>query len=223
MRMLGVKASLSGFRWDLVYLIARLMADERAEVKALVPLAQALRADLAAQRDALEAAEDAVIITSALVDRGDARRDEVLVQLGGVARATDKVAYGVLFPKTNPSHTARLSIDAESVEIARILGELGAMPAEHPLRAAYLTELTEAEVALKAADQQSDAAVLALSLQRSQIDRLKAGIDKGRLEIHGKLISLIKSKAEVESFFRPTTTSPGEEEKPKDPAPVKPA
>lgn len=218
MRMLGVKASLATFRWDLVYLIARLTADDRAEVIALAPLAQAMRDQLAAQRVAQEGAEDAQILASALLGKRDERRDEIVKILGGVARATDKGAYAVLFPNVNPSATARLPIDEESAEIARILGELGTMPDESPLRAAYLVPLTHAETDLKVADLQADAAATALALERSQTARTKLAIDKGRLEVHGKLVVLLKDKAAVEAFFRPTTRTPGEAEETAEPA-----
>lgn len=219
MRMLGSKASLAAFRWDLVYLLARLMADKRDEVKALAPKVQGLRDALAAQRATHEGAEDAVVIASALVDKEDENRDDVVKQLGGVARVTDKGAYAVLFPKLNPSATARLPLDEESAEIARIVGQLGAMAPEHPLRAAYLTTLTDAETGLKAADQQSDTAVTALALQRSQTERLKLSLDKGRLEVHGTLVTILKDKAVVEAFFRPTASAPDEAEKKEGPAP----
>jgi hypothetical protein len=220
MRMLGVKSPLATFRWDLVYLYARLMADDRDAIKALAPLAQALRDQLSAQRAAFEGAEDAVVIASALVDKQDERRDAVVLALGGVARATDKDAYGLLFPKLNPSKTARLSIDDESSEIARILGELGSMADDHPLRQAYAAPLTSSEAELKAADEAADAAATALALQRSQTARAKLSIDKGRLEIHGKLLVILKDKALADAFFRPTSSAPGAtEESPADPAP----
>jgi hypothetical protein len=212
MRMLGVKASLATFRWDLVYLLARLTADDRAEVVALAPAVQAMRDELAAQRAAQEGAEDAMILASALVGKHDERRDSIVKILGGVARATDKGAYAVLFPKISPSATARLPIDEESAEIARILGELGKAPDDSPLRAAYLGPLTQAEADLKAADQQADGAATALALERSQTARTKLAIDKGRLEIHGKLVVLLKDKDAVEAFFRPTSRAPGEAE-----------
>lgn len=217
MRMLGSRTSLASFRWDLVYLLARLSADGRSEVKALATRAQAMRSELAAQRALHEQAEDDVVLASALVDEKDERRDVVVKELGGVARTTDKGTYGILFPKLNPSHTARLPIDEESDQIARILGELEKLDAANPLRTAYLADLTDAEAALKTASQQSDKAVTALALQRSQTDRLKLSMDKGRLEIHGKLEAIVRDKAVADSFFRPTVSSPDEAAK-KEPA-----
>lgn len=106
--------------------------------------------------------------------------------------------------------TARLSLDAESIEIGRILGELAKLPADNLLRTAYEKELTEAEALLKKASAQSDQATTAFALQRSHLDRFKLTLDQQRLTTHGSLLVLLKSKAEADAFFRPTSTPPGE-------------
>lgn len=211
MRMLGFKASLQTFRWDLVYLAAQLLADKRPEVKALASPIQGYLSQIAAERAALEQAEDAAIIASALLNKSDRSRDEVLVEAGGVARATDRGVYEVLFPTHSPTATARLGVAAESAQVNRILGELASLPGDHPLRKEYEDELQNAEAAVKSAVGKSDDAVTALALQRSQIDRFKLTVDKARLEAHGQLVVLLKDKAEADSFFRPTTRSPTEE------------
>lgn len=219
MRMLGHKAGVSTFRWDLVYLKAQLLADERAEVKALATPVQGLLTTIRTRRDALEDAEDAVIVAAALLQRKDKGRDGLVVEAGGVARAVDKASYAILFPKLNPSATARLPIDEESAEMSRILGEMANLPPDHPVRQAYEQELTAAEAAVKAADAQSDAAVTELALQRSQLDRFKLEMDQARLAIHGQLLTLLKNKAEADGFFRPTTNPPS----PASPSPDEPA
>lgn len=212
MRMLGAKASWRVFRWDLVYLIAELLGDERADVNAIAVPVQTCLGKLVAGRAALEQAEDAVIIASAQLNKRDKRRDTLLIEVGGVARVADKAVYSALFSKHNPSATARLNLTAESAEISRILGELAKLPANHPVRAAYEQELTLAEAALKAAEAQSDEAVTALALQRSEINRLKLEVDQQRLKTHGQLLVVLMDKAEADSFYRPTTSVPGEEE-----------
>lgn len=212
MRMLGIKASVATFRWDLIYLIAQLTADDRPGVSDIAPMVSARLALLIEERGALEQAEDASIIASALLNKRDRRRDTMLVEMGGVVRALDKAVYATLFANKSPSLVAKLSVDDESAEIRRILGEIGKLPADHILRQEYEVELADAEAAVKTAGAQSDDAVTALALQRSQLGRFKLSTDQLRLEVHGQLLALLKDKAEAEAFFRPTTAAPGAEE-----------
>lgn len=211
MRMLGTRSNLAVFRWDLLYLLAQTSADERPDVNALAPRVQTMIDDLTARRSEQEGAEDAAVITQALLRKKDSRRDDLLVEMGGVARATSKDVYAAMFAKRNPSLTARLPVKEESAEIKRILGELSALPAGHPLRAAYEKTITDAETAVATASDKNDASLTALALQRSQSDRLKLSLDKGRLEIHGVLLSVVKDKEEADAFFRPTAAAPGDE------------
>lgn len=217
MRMLGYKASLPTFRWDLVYVVAQLLGDTRPGVSALAPPLQALLIKVNAERDALELTEDQVVVASALLHKKDKHRDERLIEAGGVARASDKAVYDTLFPRLSPSNTARLGVAAESLEISRILGEIGKLAPEHPVRAMYEQALIGAEAGVKAAGTQSDTAVTALAIQRSQLDRFKLELDQARLSAHGQLLSLLKDKAEADSFFRPTTSAPAEAPKADDP------
>ena len=212
MRMLGIKASVATFRWDLIYLIAQLTADDRPGVSDIAPMVSARLALLIEERGALEQAEDASIIASALLNKRDRRRDTMLVEMGGVVRALDKAVYATLFANKSPSLVAKLSVDDESAEIRRILGEIGKLPADHILRQEYEVELADAEAAVKTAGAQSDEAVTGLALQRSQLGRFKLSTDQLRLEVHGQLLALLKDKAEAEAFFRPTTAAPGAEE-----------
>jgi hypothetical protein len=106
--------------------------------------------------------------------------------------------------------TARLGVDAESTEIDRILGELAKLPADSALRLSYEKPLTEAEALLKTASKQSNQATTSFALQRSQLERFKLELDQQRLVTHGSLLVLLKSKAEADAFFRPTSTPPGE-------------
>lgn len=220
MRTLGFKATLATFRWDLVYLGAQLVADKRPGVAELAVPIQAGIAELAEERAQLEAAEDQVIVGAALLNKADKDRDDVLLKAGGVARATDKQVYAMLFPKKSPSATARLPIDEESLEIARILAEMAKLPIEHPIRATYEQELTEAEAGVKAITPQTDAAATSLALRRSSRDRLKVKLDQLRLATYAKLVVLLKEKAEAEAFFRPTASAPGAVEQEEAPSPV---
>lgn len=210
MRLLGFKTSLATFRWDFIYLIAQLISDDRPGVSDLAPPVQAVLAQIDVERAAHEQAEDAVIVAGALVDKKDQRRDKVLIAAGGVARATDGDIYKTLFPKLNPSLTARLSIEDESVQIKRILGELAKLPKDSLLRSTYEQELADSEALVKKASEQSDQAATAFALQRSQIDRFKLTLDQQRLTTHGHLLILLKSKAEADAFYRPTSNPPGE-------------
>lgn len=223
MRLLGHSATLSAFRWDLVHLRAQLLSDARPGVSDLAPLVEDFIKQITVERAAFEQAEDEWIVKNALLLKTDKHRDGVLIQAGGVARATDKELYATLFPTYNPSQTARLGVAAESAEIKRILGEMAKLPVDHPVRVAYEKELSDAEAGVVAADKQSEEAVTALALQRSQIDRFKLKVDQARLTVHGNLLVLLKSKAEADAFFRTTSSAPGEEAKKEEPAaPVAP-
>lgn len=210
MRLLGTKTNLATFRWDLIYLIAQLASDDRPGVSDLAPAVQAVLAKVDTERAAYEQAEDAVIVAGALLDKKDQRRDKVLIAAGGVARATDADIYKTLFPKLNPSLTARLTIDAESTEVGRILGELAKLPADNILRTTYEKVLADAEALVRKAGDESDQATTAFALQRSQLDRFKLTLDQQRLMTHGSLLILLKSKSDADAFFRPTNTPPGE-------------
>ncbi len=210
MRLLGHKASLASFRWDLIYLIAQLLGDERPGISALAPAVQQCLKQLEDGRATYEQAEDAVVVASALLDKRDLRRDKVLIAAGGVARSTDIDIYRTLFPTLNPSLTAGLGIEAESAAVDRILHELGKLPADNLLRLLYEKELAEAEARVKTAAARSDEAATAFALLRLQLDRAKLKIDQQRLVTHGKLLVALKSTAEADAFFRPTSTPPGE-------------
>lgn len=222
MRMLGAKASLQTFRWDLIYLVAQLLADKRPGVSAVAAPIQTVLAKLATERGAFEQAEDQSIVATALLNKNDKRRDELLVEAGGVARATDKVVYDTLFPKLGPSATGKLNVADESAEMTRILGEVAKLPVDHPIRATYETDLFASETAVKTASDQSNVAVTTLALQRSQLGRFKLEMDQARLKAHGQLVVLLGDKAEADSFFRPTTAAPGEPAPPATPDPAAP-
>jgi hypothetical protein len=148
MRLLGNNSSLSTFRWDLIYLLAQLLSDDRPGVSDLAAPIQKRLDELATRRTKQEAAEDWAITAGALVVKTDRRRDGVLVEAGGVARAAHKQVYATLFPRHNPSQTARLGVEAESAEVTRILSEMGKLPDQHPIRVAYEAELSKAETAV---------------------------------------------------------------------------
>jgi len=210
MRLLGTKSPLAAFRWDLLYLIAQIVSDDRPGVTDLAPPLQSLLAQLDVERAAHEQAEGAVIVAGALLAKKDQRRDKALVAAGGVARATDGDIYNLLFPRLSPSATARLSIEEESTEVARILGELAALPPDSLLRTLYEKELIETEALVKSASAHSDETITTFALRRSQLERFKLKIDQQRLTTHGQLLVLLKNKVEVDAFYRPTTTPPGE-------------
>src|SRR5262249_5889734 len=113
----------------------------------------------------------------------------------------------------NPSLTARLPIKEESAAVQRILGELTTLDPGHPLRVAYEASLLDSEKLVQDAGQKSDEAVTELALQRSHTERFKHGLDKGRLEVHGRLVAVLKDKDEADGFYRPTSSAPGEEPK----------
>ncbi len=202
MRHLG-PSSLATFWWDLTYLLAQLSTDERPGIADLaLPVETAMNV-LRARRAEYEKKQEDAVIAQATVGKRDKGRDRLLLQMGGVARATGKNVYARLFPKLSPSRTAKLGVDAESVEVLRILAELKNIEATHPVRVGYEVPLQDAQAALEAAKKQADDAELALAVERSEVEQCKVDMDRVRLETHGKLIALLADKDEVEAFFRP--------------------
>lgn len=212
MRVFGPKAPLFRFRWDLTYLLAALLADHRAAVQNLAPAVEALLVDLRKERDAFESAEDLVVITTAKRDRRDEDIDSRLIMLGGVSRAVDKDVYERLFPSRAPSAVTKLGLNKQMLENERILGELAALPASHPVRVEYEAALTADMNELRASIKASNDAEVGLKLARSHARQLKAKLDTARVETHGKLQVLLGSRKEADSFFRAVTTAPGEVE-----------
>lgn len=180
-----------------------LSTDERPGVAALAPSIQAAMQQAESRRIAAEEAQAAVVVASANLIKRDKQRDRLLLQLGGTARATAPTTYKRLFPKHSPSETAKLSIDAESTEVLRILGEMKTLESTDPLRTSYEADLTDAQGALTLAKSNADSAELAWTLERSNVQQCKMDLDKLRIETHGKLLALLGDKGEADTFFRP--------------------
>jgi len=210
MKLLGIASKLAAFRWDLLYLFSQLESDERADVATLAAPVEVAMQTLESRQIAYDEAHKAVIVATALVAKRDKVRDRLILELGGVARATGRETYTQLFPKYNPSQTTKLGMDLESDEVTRILGELGTLAATHPLRSKYEMSLSDTQADFSAARAQLDAAEVALKLERSQMQRCKVDLDKLRLETHGKLLALLADKAEADAFYRPTLRAPDE-------------
>ena len=219
MRLLGLDSSLATFRWDFLYLLAQLTTDERPGVSDLAaPIENAMNA-VETRRVALEQAHAMAVISSATLAKRDKKRDRLIVKMGGVARATERDVYKRFFPKLNPSQTAKLGIDAETVEVTRILGEMKGLETTHPLRLAYEASLTNTQAELATANAKSKEADVNLALERSHVSRCKLEWDKVRLETHGKLLALLGDKSEADAFFRPTVNAADEKnETPEDDA-----
>jgi hypothetical protein len=213
MRLLGPKASFGTFRWDLVYLYGSLNAEEdKPAVEALASGVLALVDKLNAARAAFEEAENLLVIAYALRARRDRQVDAKTVELGGVARATDKQTYAVLFPSLNPSQVTKLALDEQLKENHRIAQELGSLPTDHELRKQYESGLKVDIQELEAADAGVDKADVALALARSKVRQFKMQLDKERLAVNAQLLQLLGDKKAADSFFRPVTSTPGEPE-----------
>jgi hypothetical protein len=212
MRVLGPDTALWVFRWDLIYLAGELAADKRQQVAALAPPVQAAVGELRVRRGDLEEKEDAEILALAILHRRDRTRDGIVIELGGVARATDKVVNATLFDGRSPAGVARLGYDAETREIERISGELTKLDDQHPLKLTYLPKLDDAQGDFVKAKASSDASALDVTLARSEMTRFKLSLDHLRLATHGQLVALLKDKAEADSFFRPSAAVPGEQD-----------
>lgn len=212
MRSFGANRSLGTFRWDLLYLFSQLSTDERPGIADLATPIEAGMNDLETRRVALDHAHAAAIKAAALVAKRDKKRDRLILELGGITRATGRNTYKQLFPKLNPSETAKLGIDAESAEVTRILGEMKTLDPAHPLRKGYETTLADAQADLSQAKTMADDADIALKLERSQVHRCKVDLDKLRVETHGKLVALLADKNEADAFFRPAAHASDETE-----------
>jgi hypothetical protein len=210
MRLLGPKSTLSTFRWDLVYLYGGINAAENAPaIKALAPTVLGFITKLKTERSDLEDTENAWMVALALRTRRDNQVDTTTVELGGVARATDKETYAVLFPTFNPSQITKLSLAEQLQENHRIQKELEALPTDHDLRQEYGAELLEEIEALENADKAVDQADVALALARSKVRQLKLQLDKDRLGIHAQLVGILGDKKAADTYFRPAATEPG--------------
>ncbi len=222
MRFLGPKSPLSAFRWDLIYLYAGLNAEEgNPAIQALAPSVLDLVHQLQTERGVFEEAENLLVVAFALRARRDRQVDASTLEIGGVARATDKAMYARLFPTANPSQVTKMALDRQLKENKRIATELGALPDEHPLRTQYAAGLAADIDALEKSDGAVDAAEVTLSLARSKVRQIKIQIDKARLDVHAKLLQVLGDKKAADSFFRPSASAPGEAEPEGDaPAPV---
>lgn len=205
MRNMGIASKSAAFQWELLYLFSQLSTDQRPGVAALAPPVESAMNSLDARMGAYDQARAAVVIATALLHKRDKARDGLILELGGVARATGHQTYKQLFPRYSPSQTAKLAVDAETEEVTRILAEIATFAATHPLRVQYEAKLMAAQADVDAAKGQLGAAEVALKLERSQMQRCKVDLDKLRLETHGKLVALLTDKTEADSFYRPTT------------------
>lgn len=213
MRLLGPKSTLSAFRWDLVFLYGGTNAAENAPaIKALAPTVLGFITKLKAERSDLEETENAWMVALALRTRRDNQVDATTVELGGIARVTDKETYAILFPRLNPSQITKLALDEQLQENRRIQKELEALPADHELRLEYGAEFLAEIEALEKADKAVDEADIALALARSKVRQLKLQLDKDRLGIHALLVGILGNKKAADSFFRPASTEPGNKE-----------
>jgi hypothetical protein len=212
MRLIGPKGAVASFRWDIIYLVASLLADDRAAVKALAIPVEAILEEIRQERDTFEKAEDHVVVTAAKRDRKDEAIGRRVVALGGVARSMDKNLYARLFPSQTPSDIAKLGLEKQVLEHDRLIGELALEPADHPVRVAYeaslISDLNDLRESIKA----SDNADVALKLARSRLRMFKMKMDTLRVETHGKLQALLGSRKEADTFFRPVWNAPGEKE-----------
>lgn len=222
MRMLGTRSALPVFRWDLIHLFSNLSTDERPEIQALAPAIEAGIAELRSERDTHETIEDVAIVATARRGKRDGSLDELLVRFGGIARVSEKDLYAAAFKRYNPTETGRLALDEELKEVDRIVGEVRSLPAAHSIRVDYEPALVAAQTAVRDAITAANEADTALALSRSRVARFKLKLDELRLETHGRLLTILKSKAAADSFFRGTAKAPGAEAD-QEPEPEEPA
>lgn len=219
MRVLGDRASIDAFRFDLVYLEASLLADDRPEVSAIAARVRARISQLRAERDLFETAEDAAVVVTARKGRRDTALDRLVVTFGGHVRAVSPTLYSVFFRAITPTAIARAALQTEVLHVQRIIGELDALPADHAQRS-YAPAFRTSLEALVLADQASQEADVSLALARSRLQQFKLATDRLRVEIFGELQTLLGSKEEADSFFRRSSSAPSADDDGGDPPPA---
>jgi hypothetical protein len=226
MQSFGPKTALPTFRYDINYLYAGLLSDNRPEVNALAPPIGDLLVEIRDERALFEQAEDKAVVTGAKRGRKDRNVDARVVMLGGVARVVDKDLYGRLFATQAPSDINKLALEKQILENKRLIGELGALPADHPVRVGYEAALSGDLTELQSAITDENNADVELKLARSRMRQFKVKLDTARIMTHGKLQTILGSRKEADSFFRRTTAAPGEKEEEEEtegaPAPAAP-
>ena len=220
MRMLG-DASIQSYRWDLIYLQAGLLSDEKPEIQALAPGVGIIVDEIRAERELYERAEEAEIVASAVRGQRDFKLDRMIITFGGIARVIAGSIYKRFFGRLSPSRVAKLALDDEVLECKRILGEFEATPADEPLRVAHEASIREGLAQLELAMTAEDNADVALTVARSRLRTFKERVDAQRLALYAEILRLVGDKDDADSFFRPTTAAPEGGDKPP-PAPVNP-
>jgi hypothetical protein len=137
--------------------------------------------------------------TRRLADARDADLDdeERRFALAAELRGVDKE----LFP-IPPNEILRAPLDRELQLVSDQLAKLAAMPADDALRTVWEPVLRAAHGAVVAAkaskgSEQSDLAVI-----RTRIASKKAAFDAFRVELHGKILQIVKDKSRADAFFR---------------------
>lgn len=207
MRQLG-NASLQTYRWDVVYLVSSLMADEDTQVQALVPIVSAMLDDIRLERELYERAEEGEIAASAVRVRRDTKLDRGIITFGGVLRAVAPAVYERFFSRLSPSRVARLGLDAEIREVNTILAHFDTMPADDPVRLAHEPIIRADLEALELAKASDESADVSLTVARARLSTFRARIDRQRVEIFGQLVAILGSKDLADSYFRPTRAAP---------------
>jgi hypothetical protein len=212
MKLLGVEATAATIRKDMVYLHARLVADERAGVQALAPEVAAQIMALREERELFERAEEASTVALAARDLKDFSLGRRVIQFGGEARVSEPALYSRCFARRSPSKTAQLKPSDELLAVGRILKELGALPEEHPLRAAHFAAISAGHEALRLAVTASHDVQFDLSLARTKLAQFKLDCDRVRQVIHGRLQAFFGSVAQADEFFYSYRSAATEEE-----------
>jgi hypothetical protein len=135
-----------------------------------------------------------------------------VVTLGGVARSVAPEVYRRLFGRLSPSAIGKAALETEITEVQRLLGELAALPEGNEIRAGHEEGVRNALASLRAANEAAREADVALALARSRASGFKLHLDRQRVEIFGRLVSLTGEKQLADSYFRPTTRSPAKDE-----------
>ena len=202
MRKLPLSSSLANFILDLVYLFARLSANDLT--KAFAPPVEQMLTALEAIDEAMRKAQKAVVIAQARRDHLDDVLDDDLKRSGKLAEAVygsqQSPDFRRIFPAA-PWTIARLSWNEEITQVKFVAQQLEASkdPTLVPLAASLRTQAE----ALSAALETFKVSFTPLATARAERDYQKVETNVLREKVYGQLLSTFPGeRTRVERFFR---------------------
>lgn len=216
MRKLAFTTALQAFILDLLYLSARLDANEAT--RSFAAPVQKMLASLEATAQRLFEAQKAVVLAQAVRDHRDDSLDETLKRSGKMAEAVygkqQSPEFRRAFPAA-PSTLANLSWEEEIAQVAVVAGQLEASgdPMLVPLAAPLRTKAAELQTALEA----FKATFTPLAAVRADRDFQKVETNVLREKVYGQLLATFPGeRRRVEKFFRDADAREAKAQEPAD-------